>query len=109
MRTMYVWLLMRAIMLEGAGVTVRGSVQGDWGTQFGMLIRYMFDRNEAQGLRGAIDEDVKDLQAGASPSSRPLPPPVCPRVHAPVSVRAPRVRVSWGHDDSAGHRAVKRC
>jgi hypothetical protein len=36
-------------------------LQGDWGTQFGMLIQYMAEKREG-GLNAATDEDVADLQ-----------------------------------------------
>lgn len=37
--------------------------QGDWGTQFGMLIQYMAEKRPG-GLNAATDEDVADLQVG---------------------------------------------
>ena len=37
-------------------------MQGDWGTQFGMLIQYMAEKRPG-GLNAATDEDVADLQA----------------------------------------------
>ena len=37
--------------------------QGDWGTQFGMLIQHLDDSREGGLAGGAADEDVKDLQA----------------------------------------------
>lgn len=40
--------------------------QGDWGTQFGMLIQYMQEkRPEGLGNEGGKEEDVSDLQVGA--------------------------------------------
>lgn len=37
--------------------------QGDWGTQFGMLIQYMKEkRPEGLGTEGGSEEDVADLQ-----------------------------------------------
>ena len=35
--------------------------QGDWGTQFGMLIQYIAEKRP-EGLNAASDEDVQDLQ-----------------------------------------------
>jgi hypothetical protein len=35
--------------------------QGDWGTQFGMLIQYIAEKRP-EGLNAASDEDVADLQ-----------------------------------------------
>lgn len=40
-------------------------MQGDWGTQFGMLIQYMAEKREG-GLNAATDEDVADLQVWAT-------------------------------------------
>ena len=37
--------------------------QGDWGTQFGMLIQHLDDSREGGLAGGAAEEDVKDLQA----------------------------------------------
>lgn len=37
------------------------SLQGDWGTQFGMLIQYMAEKRP-EGLNATSDEDVADLQ-----------------------------------------------
>lgn len=39
--------------------------QGDWGTQFGMLIQYMAEKRPG-GLNAATDEDVADLQVRMS-------------------------------------------
>ncbi len=36
-------------------------LQGDWGTQFGMLIQYIAEKRP-EGLNAASDEDVADLQ-----------------------------------------------
>lgn len=55
-------------------------LQGDWGTQFGMLIQYMAEKRP-EGLNAATDEDVADLQVSARslaglrvgrPGSRPV-------------------------------------
>ena len=37
-------------------------LQGDWGTQFGMLIQHIAETREG-GLQGTTTEDVSDLQA----------------------------------------------
>ena len=41
--------------------------QGDWGTQFGMLIQHLDDSREGGLAGGAAEEDVKDLQARLQP------------------------------------------
>lgn len=41
------------------------SKQGDWGTQFGMLIQFMAEKRPG-GLNAATDEDVADLQVRAA-------------------------------------------
>ena len=45
-------------------------MQGDWGTQFGMLIQYIAEKREG-GLNASTEEDVADLQVrvGASGSA----------------------------------------
>ena len=43
--------------------------QGDWGTQFGMLIQYLADKRP-EGLNAASDEDVADLQVGVRAGAR---------------------------------------
>jgi hypothetical protein len=48
-----------------ATTTTIAPPQGDWGTQFGMLIQYMAEKREG-GLNAATDEDVADLQVGAA-------------------------------------------
>ena len=40
-------------------------MQGDWGTQFGMLIQHLDDSREGGLAGGAAEEDVKDLQVWA--------------------------------------------
>ena len=39
-----------------------GAAQGDWGTQFGMLIQHIAETRQG-GLQGTTTEDVADLQA----------------------------------------------
>jgi len=51
------------------GLPVRA--QGDWGTQFGMLIQHLDDSREGGLAGGGADEDVKDLQV---PSRIGAPP-----------------------------------
>lgn len=48
-------------------VTNLAHAQGDWGTQFGMLIQHLDDSRDGGLAGGAADEDVKDLQARPQP------------------------------------------
>jgi arginyl-tRNA synthetase len=50
-------------MIEYTGVDVlRRNHVGDWGTQFGMLIQYLFDEAGGQDALNDIEHKIGDLQ-----------------------------------------------
>jgi arginyl-tRNA synthetase len=52
-----------ARMIEYTGVDVlRRNHVGDWGTQFGMLIQYLFDEAGGQDALNDIEHKIGDLQ-----------------------------------------------
>ena len=63
-------------------------MQGDWGTQFGMLIQHMDDSREGGLAGGAAEEDVKDLQAPCTKPGGCVPLPVLYGGRAPSSTLA---------------------